>query len=225
MPCDGLRPSRRVPAFAKLRQAGRSAGPGARGRGTVSKGYPPVLPCTVATRTFHTAEGRVHGRYAWAPCQPARSRCWSMTAPCASIPGHRNRTRPLSSTTSQHTPMMQQFLAVKADYPDVLLFYRMGDFYELFYKDAVKAAELLGITLTARGTSAGAPIPMCGVPYHSADRYLAKLVEQGESVAICEQIGDPATSKGPVERKVVRIITPGTLSDEALLQEHRDLLL
>lgn len=121
--------------------------------------------------------------------------------------------------------MIQQFLAVKADYPDQLLFYRMGDFYELFFQDAVKAAEMLGITLTARGKSSGSPIPMCGIPYHAADRYLAKLVELGESVAICEQIGDPATSKGPVERKVVRLITPGTLSDEALLQEYRDQLL
>jgi len=121
--------------------------------------------------------------------------------------------------------MIQQFLAVKADYPDVLLFYRMGDFYELFFEDAVKASELLGITLTARGKSGGSPIPMCGIPYHSAERYLAKLVEKGESAAICEQIGDPATSKGPVERKVVRLITPGTLSDEALLKENQDQLL
>ncbi|HHX82235.1 MAG TPA: DNA mismatch repair protein MutS, partial [Pseudomonadaceae bacterium] len=121
--------------------------------------------------------------------------------------------------------MIQQFLAVKAEYPNALLFYRMGDFYELFFDDAIKAAELLGITLTARGKSSGVPIAMCGVPYHSAERYLAKLVELGESVAICEQIGDPATSKGPVERKVVRTITPGTLSDEALLPEYRDLLL
>ncbi len=131
----------------------------------------------------------------------------------------------MSSDFSQHTPMMQQFLAVKANYPDVLLFYRMGDFYELFFSDAIKASELLGITLTARGKSAGSPIPMCGIPYHAADRYLAKLVELGESVAICEQIGDPATSKGPVERKVVRLITPGTLSDEALLKEYQDQLL
>jgi DNA mismatch repair protein MutS len=121
--------------------------------------------------------------------------------------------------------MIQQFLTVKADYPNELLFYRMGDFYELFFQDAVKAAELLGITLTARGKANGSPIPMCGIPYHAADRYLAKLVEHGESVAICEQIGDPATSKGPVERKVVRLITPGTLSEEALLQEFRDQLL
>ncbi|MDG2091285.1 MAG: DNA mismatch repair protein MutS [Gammaproteobacteria bacterium] len=121
--------------------------------------------------------------------------------------------------------MMQQYLKVKAKYQDELLFYRMGDFYELFYSDAEKAAKLLDITLTARGKSGGNPIPMCGIPYHAADRYLAKLVEQGISVAICEQIGDPATSKGPVERKVVKLITPGTLSDEALLQETQDRLL
>jgi DNA mismatch repair protein MutS len=131
----------------------------------------------------------------------------------------------LNTALAQHTPMMQQYLAEKAKYPDVLLFYRMGDFYELFFEDAVKAAELLAITLTARGKSGGSPIPMCGIPFHAAERYLARLVECGESVAICEQIGDPATSKGPVERKVVRLVTPGTLSDEALLQEYRDLLL
>ena len=131
----------------------------------------------------------------------------------------------MNNALSQHTPMMQQYLAMKAGHPDVLLFYRMGDFYELFFTDAVKAAQILGITLTARGKSGGSPIPMCGIPYHAADRYLVKIVESGESVAICEQIGDPATSKGPVERKVVRIITPGTLSDEALLKEYEDQLL
>tara|TARA_R100000988_G_scaffold97872_1_gene65601 strand:- start:2249 stop:4906 length:2658 start_codon:yes stop_codon:yes gene_type:complete len=124
-----------------------------------------------------------------------------------------------------HTPMMQQFLRIKAQQPDHLLFYRMGDFYELFYDDATQAAELLDITLTARGNSNGKPIPMCGVPYHSAERYLARLVELGRSVAICEQIGDPATSKGPVERQVVRIVTPGTVSDEALLKERSDCVL
>ncbi len=118
--------------------------------------------------------------------------------------------------------MMRQYLAIKADYPDMLVFYRMGDFYELFYDDAKRAAALLDITLTARGKSAGDPIPMAGVPYHAVEGYLAKLVRKGESVAICEQIGDPATSKGPVERQVTRIITPGTLTDEALLSEHRD---
>ncbi|MCK9282779.1 MAG: DNA mismatch repair protein MutS [Rhodocyclaceae bacterium] len=123
---------------------------------------------------------------------------------------------------SAHTPMMQQYLRLKAQHPDLLLLYRMGDFYELFYDDAEKAARLLDITLTARGQSAGKPIPMAGVPYHSIEQYLAKLVKLGESVAICEQIGDPATSKGPVERAVVRIVTPGTLTDAALLDEKAD---
>ncbi|TEP98360.1 DNA mismatch repair protein MutS [Pseudomonas aeruginosa] len=126
---------------------------------------------------------------------------------------------------SQHTPMMQQYFKLKHQHPDQLMFYRMGDFYELFYEDAKKAAKLLDITLTARGQSGGKAIPMAGIPFHSAEGYLAKLVKLGESVAICEQIGDPATSKGPVERQVVRIITPGTVSDEALLDERRDNLL
>jgi DNA mismatch repair protein MutS len=126
---------------------------------------------------------------------------------------------------SGHTPMMQQYLAIKAGYPDMLLFYRMGDFYELFYSDAERAAKLLDITLTQRGASAGAPIKMAGVPYHAVENYLAKLVKLGESVAICEQIGDPATSKGPVERKVMRIITPGTLTDAALLDDRSDSVL
>ena len=121
-----------------------------------------------------------------------------------------------------HTPMMQQYLSIKADYPDMLVFYRMGDFYELFFDDARRAASLLDITLTARGKSAGNPIPMAGVPYHAAEGYLARLVRKGESVAICEQVGDPAASKGPVERKVMRVVTPGTLTDEALLPEARD---
>ncbi len=124
-----------------------------------------------------------------------------------------------------HTPMMQQYLRLKAEHPDILLFYRMGDFYELFYDDAKRASQLLDISLTKRGSSAGEPIPMAGIPHHAADNYLAKLVQQGESVAICEQVGDPATSKGPVERKVLRIVTPGTISDEALLQERQDNLL
>ncbi len=126
---------------------------------------------------------------------------------------------------SGHTPMMQQYLRLKAQHPDILLFYRMGDFYELFYDDAKRASQLLDISLTKRGASAGEPIPMAGVPHHAVENYLAKLVQLGESVAICEQIGDPATSKGPVERKVVRIVTPGTISDEALLQERQDNLL
>ncbi|MBW7984605.1 DNA mismatch repair protein MutS [Enterobacillus tribolii] len=124
-----------------------------------------------------------------------------------------------------HTPMMQQYLRLKAQHPEILLFYRMGDFYELFYDDAKRASQLLDISLTKRGASAGEPIPMAGVPHHAVENYLAKLVQLGESVAICEQIGDPATSKGPVERKVVRIVTPGTVSDEALLQERQDNLL
>src|SRR5882762_5149143 len=125
---------------------------------------------------------------------------------------------------SQHTPMMQQYLRIKGQHPDILLFYRMGDFYELFYEDARRAAALLDITLTARGQSAGEPIPMAGVPFHAVDSYLARLVRKGESVAICEQLGDPATSKGPLERQVVRIVTPGTVTDTALLEERRDTL-
>jgi DNA mismatch repair protein MutS len=121
--------------------------------------------------------------------------------------------------------MMQQYFRIKADHPDTLLFYRMGDFYELFFDDAKKAAQLLDITLTSRGNSQGAPIAMAGIPYHVAESYLAKLLRQGQSVAICEQIGDPATSKGPVERKVVRVVTPGTVTDEALLEERKDNLL
>jgi len=123
---------------------------------------------------------------------------------------------------SQHTPMMQQYLRIKSEHPNELVFYRMGDFYELFYEDAKKAAKLLDVTLTARGKSGGEPIPMAGVPYHAAENYLAKLVKQGVSVAICEQIGDPAASKGPVERQVMRIVTPGTVSDEALMDEAHD---
>jgi DNA mismatch repair protein MutS len=128
-------------------------------------------------------------------------------------------------SSSKHTPMMQQYLGIKAEHPDILVFYRMGDFYELFYDDARRAAELMDITLTSRGQSAGEPIPMAGVPVHAVDQYLARLVRLGESVAICEQIGDPAAAKGPVERKVVRILTPGTLTDESLLEERRDNLL
>jgi DNA mismatch repair protein MutS len=127
--------------------------------------------------------------------------------------------------TAEHTPMMQQYLRIKAQHPDVLLFYRMGDFYEMFYDDARRAAGLLDIALTQRGASAGAPIPMAGVPAVTLDSYLAKLVRKGESVAICEQRGDPGKTKGPMEREVVRIVTPGTLTDEALLEERRDSLL
>ena len=127
-----------------------------------------------------------------------------------------------SDAPEKYTPMMQQYLRIKADHPAMLLFYRMGDFYELFFDDAVKAARLLGITLTQRGTANGAPIKMAGVPFHAVEQYLAKLVKVGESIALCEQIGDPATSKGPVERKVVRVITPGTLSDADLLPEKSE---
>ena len=124
-----------------------------------------------------------------------------------------------------HTPMMQQYLRIKAEHRGMLLFYRMGDFYELFFDDAERAAALLDITLTQRGRSGGEPIRMAGVPYHAVDQYLARLVQLGESVAICEQVGDPATSKGPVAREVVRIITPGTLTDSALLDDSREVLL
>jgi DNA mismatch repair protein MutS len=132
---------------------------------------------------------------------------------------------PLENEYVDQTPMMQQFMRIKAQHPHELLFYRMGDFYELFFDDAKKASALLDITLTARGKSNGEPIPMAGIPFHAADGYLAKLVRGGHSVAIAEQFGDPETTKGPVERKVVRIVTPGTVSDEAFLDEHRDNLL
>jgi DNA mismatch repair protein MutS len=130
-----------------------------------------------------------------------------------------------SSSLQAHTPVMQQYLRIKAQYPDALLFYRMGDFYELFFEDARRAARLLEITLTARGQSGGEPIPMAGVPVQSVDTYLARAVRKGESVAICEQVGDPAKSKGPVERQVVRVVTPGTVTDDALLEARRDTLL
>ena len=119
--------------------------------------------------------------------------------------------------TAEHTPVMRQYLRIKAEFPDTLLLFRMGDFYELFYDDAKAAARLLDITLTQRGQSAGQPIPMAGVPYHAVDNYLARLVRLGESAAICEQIGDPHQAQGPVERKVVRIVTPGTISDVILI--------
>jgi len=127
----------------------------------------------------------------------------------------------MSNVVKKHTPMMEQYLKIKADHPNEMVFYRMGDFYELFFDDAKEAARRLDVTLTARGKSGGDPIPMAGVPYHAAEGYLARLVRQGVSVAICEQIGDPATSKGPVERKVVRVVTPGTLTDEALMDERK----
>lgn len=141
----------------------------------------------------------------------------SQTSPKTASPG--------PTAAPQHTPMMAQYLGLKADFPDTLLFYRMGDFYEMFYADAEKAAELLDITLTQRGQSAGQPVPMAGVPFHSVEGYLARLIKLGESVAICEQVGDVATSKGPVERKVVRVVTPGTLTDSELLSDKSESLL
>ena len=135
------------------------------------------------------------------------------------------KTTTTSATVPPNTPMIQQYLRIKAEHKDMLLFYRMGDFYELFFDDAKKAARLLDITLTRRGTSGGEPIPMAGIPYHAADNYLARLVKAGETIAICEQVGDPATSKGPVERKVARVVTPGTLTDDALLEERKENLL
>jgi DNA mismatch repair protein MutS len=136
------------------------------------------------------------------------------------------KSKDISKGVQEHTPMIRQYLQLKAAHPDVLLFYRMGDFYELFYADAERAARLLDITLTRRGQSGGQPIPMAGVPYHACEQYLARLVKLGESVAICEQIGDPAAnSKGPMERQVVRIVTPGTLTDAALLDDKSDNLL
>ena len=126
---------------------------------------------------------------------------------------------------SSHTPMMQQYLKVKMDYPHALLFYRMWDFYELFFDDAHQAAKLLGITLTHRGKANGEPIPMAGVPYHAAEGYLARLVKAGRTVAICEQVGEGENAgsrgKAPMERKVVRILTPGTLTDDALLSSYQ----
>ena len=134
---------------------------------------------------------------------------------------------PMNTSTDDnpHTPMMQQYLAIKRAHPGELLFYRMGDFYELFYDDAEIASKLLDITLTSRGKSAGEAIPMAGVPYHAAEGYLARLVKAGRSVAIAEQTGDPATTKGPVAREVVRIVTPGTLTEESLLDARNDALL
>lgn len=130
-----------------------------------------------------------------------------------------------STAETQHTPMMQQYMGIKKEHPNEIVFYRMGDFYEIFFDDARRASKLLDITLTSRGKSGGQPIPMAGIPYHAADGYLAKLVKAGVSVAICEQVGDPATSKGPVERKVMRVVTPGTISDEALLESNKENLL
>jgi DNA mismatch repair protein MutS len=145
-----------------------------------------------------------------------------MTLKPALKSGHDEDSAHLNAISEKHTPMMQQYLRIKANYPNTLVFYRMGDFYELFFDDAEKSARLLGITLTQRGSSNGSPIKMAGVPFHAAEQYLAKLIKLGESVAICEQIGDPATSKGPVERKVMRVVTPGTLTDSDLLPEKSE---
>jgi DNA mismatch repair protein MutS len=142
------------------------------------------------------------------------------------MPRNKTQTDPdTGEVLTKHTPMMRQYLRIKSEHPDILLFYRMGDFYELFYDDAKRAAGLIDITLTTRGKSAGEPIPMAGVPVHAVDNYLARLVRKGESVAVCEQIGDPATSKGPVERQVTRIVTPGTVTDQQLLDDRRQVLL
>ena len=127
-----------------------------------------------------------------------------------------------SELFEKHTPMMQQYLRVKAQHPDKLVFYRMGDFFELFMEDAERAARLLDLTLTARGSSNGQKIPMAGVPVHAAEGYLGRLVKLGESIAICDQVSDPATSKGLVDREVVRIVTPGTITDDGLLDHKRD---
>jgi len=129
------------------------------------------------------------------------------------------------TSADNHTPMMRQYFGLKSQHPNQLLFYRMGDFYELFYDDAKRAAQLLDITLTARGHSGGQPIPMAGIPFHAAENYIARLVRMGESVVVAEQTGDPTTSKGPVERQIARIVTPGTISDEAFLEEKRENLL
>ena len=131
----------------------------------------------------------------------------------------------MTTAAVAHTPIIQQYLGFKQQHPERLLFFRMGDFYELFYEDARKVSRLLDIALTTRGKSAGEPIPMAGVPYHAVDSYLARLIRMGESVVICEQVGDPALCKGPVERKIVRIITPGTVTDEGLMEARSDHLL
>src|SRR5512137_1677620 len=133
--------------------------------------------------------------------------------------------QPLAQSASSHTPMMQQYLRIKAEHPDTLVFYRMGDFYELFFDDARRANKLLDITLTTRGQSGGQPVVMAGVPVHSVESYLAKLIKLGEPVAIAEQVGDVATAKGPVERKVVRVVTPGTVTDSELMADRADTLL
>ncbi|WP_247709503.1 hypothetical protein [Guyparkeria sp. SB14A] len=143
-----------------------------------------------------------------------------MTKSTSPRPAETSPTADPTDSFSAHTPMMQQFLRIKQDYPDVLLFYRMGDFYELFFDDARHAARVLDLTLTQRGTSAGEPIPMAGVPVHAYESYLARLLKAGESVAICEQVGD-VQAKGPMKREVVKVVTPGTVTDEALLEQRQ----
>src|SRR5450830_1362732 len=164
---------------------------------------------------MHTAPPTA--RQACLPCRRTNDKEHMTT-----VPKEINAAAAKKNSAEKLTPMMQQYLGIKENHPTMLVFYRMGDFYELFFEDAEKASRLLGITLTARGVASGNPIKMCGVPFHSLDGYLAKLVKLGESVAICEQIGDPATSKGPVERKVMRVVTPGTLTDADLLPEKAE---
>src|SRR5436190_23580206 len=147
--------------------------------------------------------------------------CVSFRLRCLKMGNYACSARTMQLAPS-HTPMMSQYLRLKAQHPDILMFYRMGDFYELFHEDAEKGSRLLDLTLTTRGQSAGTPIRMAGVPVHSVEQYLAKLVKMGESVAICEQIGDVATAKGPVDRQVTRIVTPGTLTDSELLEDKTD---
>src|SRR5690606_34041581 len=170
-----------------------------------------LLPYARSSDLLARSRRTWEGRRSCAPWHaPPAAACWRWRSPTASACWSACRPEMSSGKTQEHTPLMQQFLAAKAEHQDVLLFFRMGDFYELFYDDARKAAKLLDITLTQRGQSAGRPIPMAGVPVHAYEGYLARLVALGESVAVCEQVGDPATSKGLVERKVVRIVTPGT---------------
>jgi DNA mismatch repair protein MutS len=150
------------------------------------------------------------------------------SAPTGTSAGPAAQTGPAGfseEVLARHTPMMQQYLRIKAEFPDTLVFYRMGDFYELFFDDARKANRLLDITITTRGQSAGEPVVMAGVPVHSVENYLARLIKLGEAVAIAEQVGDVATAKGPVERKVVRVVTPGTVTDSELLADRVDTLL
>src|SRR5262245_43850378 len=148
-----------------------------------------------------------------------------MSTPVNDLPRSQAAKPHTAADFSAHTPMMQQYLRIKAEHPDTLVFYRMGDFYEVFFDDARRAHRLLDITLTTRGQSAGEPVVMAGGPVHALASYLAKLIKMGEAVAICEQVGEVGASKGPVERKVVRVVTPGTVTDTELLAERRDTVL